>query len=357
MGHPTEGVLRRLLDEPAGVADADRQHVAGCPHCLDELVVIRTDADLVGAALATGAAPDVDAAWQRFGTAAPAGRPHLAPVPTRRRRGTLRRPAVAALAVGVVLAGAGTAAANDWLQVFQTRRIAVVNLDAGDLVALPDLSAYGTVKVTGQPNVHPVAGAVEAAAEAQLPVPEVIRLPRGVSGDPEYQVGSKASATFTFSARKAAQAATAAGAKLPTPPAGLDGSSVRLDAGPGVAEVWKSGTGVPALVVGRVVAPAAFSSGASFDVLRDYLLSLPGLPDRVAEQLRTFTADGSTLPLPVPADQAITRQDDVNGTPATVVQTKDKTLAAVVWVADGKVTVVAGSLDTAEVLTIARQLR
>jgi len=114
---------------------------------------------------------------------------------------------------------------------------------------------------------------------------------------------------------------------------------------------------VPALVVGRVVAPTAFSSGAPFDVLRDYLLSLPGLPDRVAEQLRTFTADGSTLPLPVPADQAITRQDDVNGTPATVVQTRDKTLAAVVWVADGKVTVVAGSLDPAEVLTIARQLR
>ena len=28
MRHPTEGVLRRLVDEPAGVADADRAHVA-----------------------------------------------------------------------------------------------------------------------------------------------------------------------------------------------------------------------------------------------------------------------------------------------------------------------------------------
>ena len=31
MRHPTEGVLRRLLDEPAAVADADREHVAGLP--------------------------------------------------------------------------------------------------------------------------------------------------------------------------------------------------------------------------------------------------------------------------------------------------------------------------------------
>jgi hypothetical protein len=54
MGHPTEGVLRRLLDEPAGVSDADRQHVAGCPQCLGALAVTRQDAALVGAALPAG---------------------------------------------------------------------------------------------------------------------------------------------------------------------------------------------------------------------------------------------------------------------------------------------------------------
>lgn len=37
MRHPTEGALRRLVDEPAGVADADREHVAGCAVCLSEL--------------------------------------------------------------------------------------------------------------------------------------------------------------------------------------------------------------------------------------------------------------------------------------------------------------------------------
>ncbi|CAA9274340.1 MAG: FIG00684152: hypothetical protein, partial [uncultured Corynebacteriales bacterium] len=72
MRHPTEGVLRRLLDEPAGVADDDRRHVAGCPRCLDGLAVMREDAALVGAALAAEADVDAAAAWQRLSAAVPA---------------------------------------------------------------------------------------------------------------------------------------------------------------------------------------------------------------------------------------------------------------------------------------------
>jgi hypothetical protein len=367
MGHPTEGVLRRLLDEPAGVADADRQHVAGCPHCLGVLAAAREDAVLVDAALASDGAADVDlaAAWQRLATALPAtGRASVSerPVPERvsapsRWRGLLRRPAVAALAAGLVLTGAGTAAANNWLPIFRTEKVVPLALTATDLIALPDLSAYGELEVTSEPKVHEVADAAAAAAESGLDVPEVADLPRGVSGEPVYQVGGKASATFTFSADRAAQAAARAGTALPPPPPGLDGSSVRLVAGPGVAQLWKSSSGVPALVVGRAVAPTAFSSGARFEVVRDYLLSLPGLPDKVAEQLRTFTADGSTLPLPVPADQVNSSPTQVGGTPATLLQTRDGMLAAVVWVSDGTVTAVAGSLDDDEVLSIARSLR
>ena len=132
---------------------------------------------------------------------------------------------------------------------------------------------------------------------------------------------------------------------------------MRLEAGPGVAQVWTSSAGAPALVVGRAVAPTASSSGVPFEVVRDYLLQLPGLPERVAGQLRTFTADGSTLPLPVPVDRVSTRSAEVDGAPATVLSTRGRTLAAVVWVTDGVVTVVAGALDDDEVLTVARTLR
>src|SRR5829696_6798399 len=127
MRHPTEGVLRRLLDEPAGVSDPDRAHVAGCPVCLVGLAAAREDAAAVHTALRIedGPAADVPAAWRRLSAALPAGGSDPAPARarTRRPRGVLRRPVVAALAFTVVLAGAGTAAANDWLQVFRTEQI------------------------------------------------------------------------------------------------------------------------------------------------------------------------------------------------------------------------------------------
>ncbi len=361
MRHPTEGVLRRLLDEPAGVADSDRQHVAGCSHCLGELAAMREDATLVGAALATEGSADIDvpAAWRRLTSTLPQTAPERVPTPVRaaRSRGFLRRPAVAVLAFAVVLTGAGAAAASDWLQIFRTEQVAPVGIRTADLIALPDLSAYGELEMTSDPGVHAVADAATAAAESGLDVPEVSALPRGVSGGSIYQVGGQATATFTFSAERAARAAAEAGETLPPLPPGLDGSQVKLVAGPGVAQVWSSSAGVPALIVGRAVAPSAFSSGAPFETVRDYLLSLPGLPEDVAAQLRTFTADGSTLPLPVPADRFDTSSAQVHGESATVLTARDKTMAAVVWVDDRELTVVAGSLDADEVLTVARGLQ
>jgi hypothetical protein len=352
MRHPTEGVLRRLVDEPAGVADVDRAHVADCPVCLVGLATAREDAAAVDAALRAEADVDVASAWQRLSTAPAAVRRH--PAPARARRGaSLRRPAVAALAFAVVLTGAGVAAANDWLQIFRTEQIATVSLSPTDLVAVPDLTAYGDLEVTGAGDAHEVADAAAAHEQTDLAVPEVVTLPRGLSGDPTYQVIGEVSATCTFSADRAARTA----GDLPALPAGLDGAKVRLDAGPGVAEVWTHSTGAPALVVARAVAPTAFSSGVPFATVRDYLLSLPGLPENLAAQLRAFSDDGTTLPLPVPADQVTSSDTEVNGLPATVLTTRDKTMAAVVWVDDGVLTAVAGALDSDEVVSIARGLR
>jgi len=359
MRHPTEGVLRRLIDEPAGVSEPDRRHIADCPVCLAGLAAAQEDAAFAGAALHGDAAAGVgvDAAWRRLSAALPTGASRPAPARARRSR-ALRRPAIAALAFGVVVAGAGVAAANDWLPIFHTEQVAPISVSNADLVSLPDLSAYGDVETTGGGDVHQVADASAAAAFTGLDVPRVAELPRGVTGDPVYQVGGEMSAVFTFSADKAAQAAAAAGQTLPTPPPGLDGSQVRLVAGPGLAEVWtQPSTQMPALVVGRAVAPTAFSSGAPFESVRDYLLSLPGIPEDIATQLRSFSADGTTLPLPVPVDLATSSATEVNGLPATLLSSRDGSMAAVVWVDDGTVTAVAGALTGDEVVSIAQDLR
>jgi hypothetical protein len=357
MRHPSEGVLRRLVDEPAGVTDDERAHVAGCPVCLRALDDARADAQLVGSALAAPTPGiDTDAAWARLSTTttAPVRQTSVA---RGRWRTAVRRPAVAALSAVVLMTGAGVAAANDWLPIFRTERVDPVEVTSTDLVQVPDLSAYGDLEVTQEPDPEQVADAATALERTGLAVPEVSELPEGVTGEPSYQAAGAVGATFTFSAEKAAQAAAAEGDILPPPPAGLDGSTLRLEAGPGVAAIWSQPTGVPTLVVARVVAPTVYSSGVPFETVRDYLLSLPGLPDGLADQLRNLSADASTLPLPVPAELVTSSTADVGGSSATVLTSRNGLFAGVVWVEDGVMTGVAGSLSADELLSVARDLR
>ncbi|MBL7497122.1 hypothetical protein I6A84_19855 [Frankia sp. CNm7] len=363
MRHPADGTLRRLVDDPVGVGDADREHVARCPVCLSGLAAASQDAAATGTALDVDPDVDldldVDAAWRRLSRAVAARErprvPASAPVP--RWRAALRSPVVAAVGVLALLAGAGAAAAADWVQVFRTERIAPLAITQADLVALPDLSAYGTVEQVADADVREVADAAAAEEAAGLPAPRVGELPRGVTGEPTFRVGDQLSMVFTFSAEKAARAAEAAGEPLPPPPAGLDGSQFRLVAGPGLAAVWGASRGVPTMIAARAVAPTAYSSGVPFETARDYLLSLPGLPADVASGLRSFSGDGTTLPLPVPAEEMTSSTADVGGAPATVLTSRDGAMVAVVWVEDGVVTAVAGSLSSDEALSVARGLR
>jgi hypothetical protein len=363
MPHPSEGVLRRLIDEPAGVTDDDRAHVTSCPTCLRTLERVRADAQLVGAALAPAAGSiDADAAWARFSSTAataPAARPAAVSGSGRSRWGmAVRRPAIAALSAVVLVTGAGVAAANDWLPIFQTEEVTPIAVSSTDLVQLPDLSAYGDLEITQEPRTEQVPDAATALERTGLAVPEVAELPVGVTGERTYQVGGTVGVTFTFSAEKAAQATAAEGEALPPLPAGMDGSPLRLEAGPGVAAVWSQSTGVPTLVVARVVAPTVYSSGVPFETVRDYLLSLPGLPADLATQLRDLSdEDDGTLPLPIPAELVTSSTTDVGGETATVLTSRDGLFAAVVWVQDGVMTAVAGTLSPDEVLSVARGLR
>ena len=358
MRHPTEGTLRRLLDEPAGVADADREHVTGCPVCLSGLAAARDDAAAAGAALHVEVTADVENGWRVLSRTLTAAREKRAVAgrPTRSRT-ALRAPVIAGVIAAALLAGATAAAAGNWLPIFRTERVAPVVVTQADLLRLPDLSAYGDVTVTQKADVRKVADAAAAQKVTGLAVPRVGKLPRGVTGEPAYQVGNRVSATFTFSMEKAAQTAAAAGQALPKPPPGLDGSQFRFTAGPGLAEVWSRDQGVPSMIVARAVAPAAYSSGIPFQTARAYVLSLPGLPADVAAQLRAFTGDGKTLPLVVKAGEETTSTADVGGIPATVLAMRDGTMAGVIWVENGVVTAVAGSLSVDEVLSVARGLR
>lgn len=391
MNHCAENVLRRYLDEPSAVSDADQAHLSRCPRCLQELNQVRQDRDLVGRALddvpASGepSQPNLDRAWTALRArldepdrpAAPAWSKSawLNPAGTTRRRiatsrrpgvidRVLRRPMAAAITAGVVvLAGTAAAAAADWLPIFRTEKVAPVAISTQDMSSidqlgqLGQLAAYGDVEAPSGTTPVEVRDAAAATARTGITVPRLPALPTGVRGEPDYLVMDQQTLRFTFSARKAATAATRAGATLPPMPAGLDGTRLQVQGGPGVALVWKTKSGLPALGVGRAKAFTAASQGASLPVVRDYLLSMPGLSPQLAAKLRTVTGDGMTLPIPVPADIATSSQTDVGGAPATVVETKDRVASAVVWVRDGQLNVVYGSLSRSEVLAVARGLR
>ncbi|GAA4610087.1 hypothetical protein BJY16_007663 [Actinoplanes octamycinicus] len=354
MRHPSDGTLRRLLDEPAGVPDIDRDHVAACDICQSGLAAAGRDADLAAAALACDVDPDIETAWRALSasvTATPAQpvRPAF--------RTTVSRPLIATAAAVALLAGATAAAATDWFPVFRADKVAPITVNPAELVQLPDLSAYGTLVIDRAPHVRQVTDAAAAEQVTGLPTPVVASLPHGVTGTPAYFAGDQAAAVFTFSAAKARQTAEAAGEPLPAPPAGLDGAKFRLTAGPGVAEVWRESRGAPAMVVGRATAPRAFSSGIPFATARDYLLTLPGIPQAVADQLRRFSADGATLPLIVRSADQTSTTADVNGVSALVLSSRDGAFTGVFWVRDGMVNAVAGSLSADEVLDVARNLR
>ncbi|WP_336922522.1 hypothetical protein [Aquipuribacter sp. SD81] len=370
--HPDPGALRRLVDEPAGVLDVDRDHVAGCPPCLADLARTREDADRAATVFAPrGAerahdtdAADLEQAWQRLtgalradGTGGTSGQ--VSRIDRRRRRRALRSPALAAVGVAAVLTGASAAAAGDWIRVFRTEQVAVPGISRAELVALPEpeeLDAFGDLAVLAEPDVRPVDDAAAAAEATGLAVPGVAALPRGVAGEPTLQVLGPVAAEFTFDAEEARDTLAADGEQLPTLPDGLDGATFRLSAGPGHAAVWQSGSGAPALVVARAVAPTVHSSGVPFDTAVDYLAGVPGVPPELVGELDRF-AGGTTLPLPFADDEVRTRTEDVGGRPATVVTSRDGTFAGVVQVRDGVATVVAGTLGADEVLAVARGLR
>ena len=236
MRHPTDGTLRRLLDEPAGVADADREHVAGCPVCLSGLAAAQQDAAADRRGAGRRRSPRT---WTRGGRRLS----HAVAVDGRRR---LRRGRAAP-------AGGGPRCAARWSPRSASSpcwpgpvprpprtgcRSSAPSRSPRSRSPRPTWSSCPTspptasVEVTEEADVREVADAAAAEEATGLAVPRVGELPRGVTGEPTYQVGGQVSAVFTFSAEKAAQAAAAAGETLPPPPAGPRRQPVPADRRP-----------------------------------------------------------------------------------------------------------------------------
>jgi surface antigen len=369
VGHLDDGALRRLVDDPYAVPQAARQHHARCAACQSRYLAVAADAGAAAALLeAEPASVDVPAALRRVRSRLEA--PQTSAVPWRSIPGGVfgaivpRRLATALLAgVLIVAVAAGSGLAETILQIFEPRQFVAVPLSASEMAALPDLSSYGEMS-TSRPASSTVADERAAAAAAGMNVLVPSAVPAGIAQPARYSVTGAGSMTFTFRAERARQNAALHGAVVPAMPANIDGSKLYVRTHPVVeARYASAATGgastsgdVPALVIVQTKAPTVSSTGVTVPELLDYLLAQPGISAQLAAQIRAIREPESTLPIPVPVDEAFSKPVRVQGVQALFIGDSTGVGSGVIWQKDGNVYAVTGSLTEAQVLAVANSL-
>ena len=374
--HPSDGTLRRRLDEPVAIDAPVRQHIAACPRCTDRLARMETTASRAAALFAgTDPAIDVEAACRLLArtesaAAAQAPRPRSghAPAPARASAVRVRRAMVGvAIAATASLVLVVTGASQDFLSLFQPRQLTPVPVTFADVRSLAGLTSYGHVDSGGALQVQAETSAAAAGASAGIAAPAVGGLPSGVPATPRFAVVSGGVVSFTFDAALARAAAARAGGDLPPMPTGLDGSTLTVSIAPAVVVAYGfdpaslyHGGGLPAggeafvVVASRI--PTVSTTGVTIRQLEDYLLSVPGIPPEVASELRALGNPEQTVPVPIPIDLANASKVSINGAPGLLIGDSTELGSVVVWTHNGVVDAVAGTLSSSEALGVARSV-
>ena len=368
MRHLSDGTLRRIYDEPLALTAADQAHFDECAECKPRFHVIANDARATTGLLEVPAfEPQAPAALavvrtriKREETARPPrwyerwlGRTSL-------RWRPMATPAIAVLLAAALLTGLGVSGiAQSLFRIFEPKQLQAVTVSPSDFAQTTALLDYGQVKwLPEAPKVQQLTDAAAAQTQSGLPVLMPASLPNGVSGPVSYGAVSRATGSLTFDAERLRASAATKGVKVNPMPSGINGSTLVVNAGPALIEVWGfaggSGMNVPTLVIAQTRVPTVDSNGATTAQLEDYLLSQPGVPPELAAQVRAIKDPSTTLPIPIPAGLATTESTQINGTPATLI--KAVLGAGVVWVKNGVIYAVGGQLTPDQVLAIATSL-
>ncbi|HEX3490871.1 MAG TPA: hypothetical protein VHU92_16100 [Streptosporangiaceae bacterium] len=371
MRHISDGVLRRLQEEPYAVPDAAGRHLETCGRCRASSGQIAEDAALASRMLAVPpVTEDTDAAWARLERQlepGPAGRPaaRAGGVP-RFPRPLVNIPVLTGVGVTAVLVAGGVAAAATLTTVFSPTKVATVNISHGDLRAVSNVLGlgngpgpgslsngngngtqplrFGTLRWSSSGQPGQVSSVARATAQTHLAFRAPARLPAGVGSLAAVLVQPQATATITFSKGIAAP---------------VGGTRLTVTAGPAMMVQYGGQLGggkVPTLGILTMRRPVATSTGATTSQLENYLLSRRGMPADLARQVRLLGNLGSVLPIPVPPGATATHLR-VHGAPAVLLSFASGAASAVIWEShDGTVHAVAGLLNTQDVLNVARQI-
>ena len=367
MRHLNDGTLRRMVDEPLALTASEQSHFDGCAECRARYEAIAGSAQ-AGAALLT-----VPSFEPQPAVALAALRPKLAdqsarPTPFYQRwidrnaprMRPLATPLVAFGIAAVLVAGVtATGVGGELLRVFEPTQIVPVQVSPSAVAPRSLQLDYGAVKwLPAPPSVEQLSDAGTAHTQTGLPVLLPATLPNGVTGPVTYGAVSQATGSITFDANRLRASAAEQHVKVNPMPSSINGSTLVVNAGPALLEVWGLGgtsqLQAPTLVIAQTRVPTVDSSGASQTELENYLLSQPGVPPELASQIKAIKDPSTTLPLPIPQGLATTESTTVNGHQATLI--KAVIGAGVVWIQNGVIYAVGGQLTPDQVVAIASTL-
>jgi hypothetical protein len=141
-------------------------------------------------------------------------------------------------------------------------------------------------------------------------------------------------------------------------PDNLDGATLAVSLPPIVILEYGGTNGKPAVMVGEARAVEMGVEGkASLDDVRSFLLTMPGLPDDLARQLRSIQDWRSTLPIPVPVDKISWQDTTVSGAPGYLLNDNTGLGSAVIWQANGQIYGVAGPMKATDLRKLAETLK
>jgi anti-sigma factor RsiW len=370
---PDIGRWRAWLDNEVRSLGLDA-HLEGCPACQRAVADLKQDAALAASGLGLLSAPSVSHERAQVARERLAWRQRAAASEHRpTRRSPMRRWFAASGAVAAVLltaligfTPAGQTAAAAFLAQFRSRQVAPVEVSAQSQVeisrTLNTLGNLGTVQAPrgGSPGSTSEPTTLAEASRTvgfQLQTPDPATLPAGIDRTPTIRVVPASQMRFTFDKTKAQRYLEATGQPQVNLPDKFNGASLIVST-PAAAMLEYTSGSHQTLIIGQAGEIVVETSGqVTLEEMRDFLLSLPGLPPETVQQLRLIRSWGDTLPIPIPKDR-------INWQHATFKNRHQGLLlndntgigSAAIWQADGHLYGLAGSLRATELKRVADSL-
>ena len=229
--------------------------------------------------------------------------------------------AALALSLLVTFVPAAQTAAAAFLAQFRSQQVTAIEVTPQSQAEISrTLNALGNLGTVNTPNgltraASPARNAGEQSplvtvADASktvgfaLQTPDPAALPAGVDKTPRVQVMPASQVRFTFDNAKARAYLQSTGHPEVVLPAKFDGATLVVSVPAGVLLQYSSPSAKDGVVIGQSGELVIDVEGnVSLEEMRDFLLSLPGLPAATVNQLKQIKNWNQTLPIPIPVDQ------------------------------------------------------